>query len=440
MRIFDNLFRRFSVNARGNTALLVALTLPVIMAAIGGAIDFSRAVQLKMQLQDAADVASVGSVAINSTGYKAGVAMKGDGPIPDGAAQAVSIFNSDYHPNGDLNAVMPTASLSKAGTILTSTVNVTATYKPYMLSLVGINSVPLTITSVSTATVPPYVDFYLLLDNTPSMGLGATTSDINTMTTKMGCAFACHEDDLPGTDNYSKSIALKVTLRIDVVRIATQNLMATAKTTETLSGQYRMSIYDFGTAANTIDLKNPGAFKVSDLTTNLDNSASDASAIGLMTIPKQNYNNDSQTNFESALTAVNKVIADPGSGMTADTPQKVLFLVTDGVNDGYDCAYSNGAACRRITPIDTSPTGMCTKIKARGIKIAVLYTTYQPVTTDSFYNSWVAKYVGPPSQIASAAEKCASSNLYFEVSPSQGISDAMQALFKRIITVVRINS
>ncbi len=83
---------------------------------------------------------------------------------------------------------------------------------------------------------------------------------------------------------------------------------------------------------------------------------------------------------------------------------------------------------------------MCTKIKARGIKIAVLYTTYQPVTTDSFYSSWVAKYVGPPSQIATQMEACASSNLYFEVSPSQGISDAMQALFKRIITVVRINS
>ncbi len=420
--------------------MIVALCIPVVLAVIGGAIDFSRSVQLRSELQDAADVASVGAVAIKSAGYNAGIAMKGDGDIPAGATQAISIFNSDYRPHDDLNSVKTTASVSKTGTILTSSVSVTATYKPYMLGMVGISSVPLTINSVSTATVPPYVDFYLLLDNTPSMGLGATTSDINTMTTKMGCAFACHEDDLPGTDNYSKSIALKVTLRIDVVRIATQNLMATAKTTETLSGQYRMSIYDFGTAANTIDLKNPGALKVSDLTTNLDNSASDASSIGLMTIPRQNYNNDSQTNFESALTAVNKAIADPGSGMTADTPQKVLFLVTDGVNDGYDCGYSNGAACRRITPIDTGLTSMCTKIKARGIKIAVLYTTYQPVTTDSFYSSWVAKYVGPPSQIATQMEACASSNLYFEVSPSQGISDAMQALFKRIITVVRINS
>ncbi len=437
MSCLNSLFRIVVRANRGNVALIVALSLPIVLATLGGAADFSRAVQLRSELQDAADVASIGAIAINSAGYKAGIAMKGDGAIPVGADQAVEMFNSDYHASPDITSVKPAASLNKVGTTLTSTVTVNATYKPYMLSLVGMSSIPLTISSVSTATVPPYVDFYLLLDNTPSMGLGATTADIDTMTKKMGCAFACHEDDLPGTDNYSKSIALKVTLRIDVVRTATQNLMATAKATETLPDQYRMAIYDFGTSANTINLKDPGAYKVSALTSNLDTSTANASTIGLMTIPKQNYNNDSQTNFTSALTAMNTAIADPGSGMTSDTPQKVLFLVTDGVNDGYDCAYSNGATCRRITPIDNT---LCTKIKARGIKIAVLYTTYQPVTSDSFFNSWVAKYVAAPSQVATQAEACASSNLYFEVSPSQGISDAMQALFKRIITVVRINS
>lgn len=37
-------------------------------------------------------------------------------------------------------------------------------------------------------------DFYLLLDNTPSMGVGATTADINKMVdnTSDKCAFACH--------------------------------------------------------------------------------------------------------------------------------------------------------------------------------------------------------------------------------------------------------
>ena len=45
------------------------------------------------------------------------------------------------------------------------------------------------------------------------------------------------------------------------------------------------------------------------------------------------------------------------------------------------------SSTRLITTINTSA---CTTIKNTGVKIAVLYTTYQPVTSNAFYNSWVA--------------------------------------------------
>ena len=38
------------------------------------------------------------------------------------------------------------------------------------------------------------------------------------------------------------------------------------------------------------------------------------------------------------------------------------------------------------------------------------------------------------------AETCASSGLYFEVSPTQGISQAMNALFRKAIADARISS
>lgn len=431
-----NKIRNFARDVRGNVIMMVGLAVPVIFLFVAGALDFSRVIALKGELQDAADVASVGSVAINSTAYKIGQTM-GSGEITAGEVDAARIFYSDMKTHPELSAVTPKAKVIKTGTLITSSVTVTASYKPYMLGLFGFKTLPISATSKSQASMPPFIDFYLLLDNTPSMGLGATTADIALLEKKAGCAFACHEDDKPGTDNYAIAKKFGVTTRIDVVRQATQNLMTTANTTQTISGQYRMAIYDFGASAQTIDAQNPVARQVSALTTNLTLSATNAGKIDLMTTPYQNYNSDRQTKFSTVLTSINKAIAAPGNGLTSSTPQKVLFFVSDGLNDGYDCAYSG---CRRITPIDTT---LCTTIKARGIRIAVLYTTYQPVPTDSFFVANVKKYLPPvsnPSQVATQMQACASDGLYFEVSPSQGINEAMTALFNKVVSVVRINS
>ena len=427
----------------GNVALMFALSLPVIFLTVGGAIDFSRMMQLRSQMQDAVDAASVGSVGINSQAFKAGIAMTSDGTITVGSSQAQNIFNSNVRSSTDLTGVAFAATVAKSGTTIKSTVTVTGNYQTTILKLFGFNSLPITITSVSTVTVPPYIDFYLLLDNSPSMGVGATTNDINTMVanTPDQCAFACHELDKPSTgpnmDYYDLAKSLGVTTRIDVVRQATQNLMTTAKNTETLVNQYRMAIYDFGLSAATIDPQAPTAYQVSSLNANLSTSSSNAAAIDLMTMPSQGYNSDRETNFSSTLASMNSLIPAAGSGLTASNPQEVLFMVSDGATDSYDCGYSDGNTCRRITPMDNTT---CTALKARGVRIAVLYTTYLPLPTNSFYNTYLAKYVAAPSQLASNMQSCATPGLYFEVSPSQGISSAMNALFQKVVSVVRINS
>ena len=81
----------------------------------------------------------------------------------------------------------------------------------------------------------------------------------------------------------------------------------------------------------------------------------------------------------------------------------------------------------------------------RGIKIAVLYTTYLALPTNNWYNSWIAPFnVGPygpspNSQIATSMQNCASPGFYFEVSPTQGISDAMNTLFQKAVADARIS-
>ncbi len=46
----------------------------------------------------------------------------------------------------------------------------------------------------------------------------------------------------------------------------------------------------------------------------------------------------------------------------------------------------------------------------------------------------------PNSEIAQNMQSCASPGLYFEVSPTQGIADAMNALFQKAIGMAHISS
>ena len=94
---------------------------------------------------------------------------------------------------------------------------------------------------------------------------------------------------------------------------------------------------------------------------------------------------------------------------------------------------TNKSYVRCQEPLSVS---LCTAIKNRGIKIAVLYTTYLPLPTNAWYTTWIAPFSDSNGEgkIAANMQACASPGLYFEVSPSQGIADAMTALFKKTVT------
>jgi hypothetical protein len=89
---------------------------------------------------------------------------------------------------------------------------------------------------------------------------------------------------------------------------------------------------------------------------------------------------------------------------------------------------------------------LCTAIKNRGIKIAVLYTIYDQLPTNSWYMSRVDPFnqgpwgPSPNSQVALNIQSCASPGFYFEVSPTQGISDAMNTLFQKAVADARISN
>jgi hypothetical protein len=146
-----------------------------------------------------------------------------------------------------------------------------------------------------------------------------------------------------------------------------------------------------------------------------------------------NCNNDTDTDFPIAMSSINGTMPTPGTGASNSTPQEVLFLVSDGVEDDNTGSCSetlDGSRCQ--APFD--PT-WCTTVKNRGIRIAVLYTQYLPLTTNSWYNTWVAPW---QSQIATNMQSCASTGLYFTITTDGDISSAMQALFEQAVATARL--
>jgi Putative Flp pilus-assembly TadE/G-like len=436
------ILEQFRSDQRGNIAVIFAIACIPLISAIGCATDYSRATQLAIKLQAAADAASVGSIGKTSAAFIAAGSMTVDGPVPVGATEAEKIFEGNMADTTGytLNSVTPT--VMKVNGKLTSTVQYSANVSTLFLGVVGRSTMTVTGSSTSTADMPQYIDFYLLLDNSPSMGVGATPADVATMVnhTSDKCAFACHDYN-DSHNYYNLAKTLGVTTRIDVLRSATQQLMDTAAATETYSNQYRMAIYDFGASSKTIGLR-----ALFSLSSSLSSAKTAAGNIDLMGVYGNNdsYTADKDTQFSTLLPAINNAISTPGSG-TSSSPQKYLFFVSDGVADEYNtsCLKPKASGSRCQSPIDPA---LCTTLKNRGIKIAILYTTYLALPTNSWYNTWIAPFnagpygPSPNSEIALNMESCASPGLYFEVSPTQGISQALNALFQKAVADARISS
>jgi Flp pilus assembly protein TadG len=415
----------------GNVAIIFGIAVIPIVILAGGVVDYSRASSAKAKFNAAADAAVLAAVNKSATALTASEAE----------AVALKVFNSNISVIRDASlgsvAIKVTDSSSGRTAVLTYTADVKAAF----LGVINLNT--LTVGGVSTAAsgIPTYIDFYLLLDNSPSMGVGATPTDIDKMVanTSDKCAFACH--DLSDSGNYYKlAKKLGVQMRIDVMRQATEKLMDTAAATEDVANQFKMAIYTFGDKAESI-----GLTTIQSLTNNLSTAKASANMIDLMTVPYQNYAGDTDTNFGTVLTGLNSAITTPGSGLSGTSPQKYVFFVSDGVND----RVLGSTACSEKTTTSSDPrTGTayqrcqepldvayCTTLKKRGIKVAVLYTTYLPLPTNSWYNDYIKPFTA---KISTNMQACASPGLYFEVSPTQGISEAMTALFQKAVQQARL--
>lgn len=411
--------------------MLAVMTVPLI-GAIGVGIDFAEASRARWHLQNAADAAATASVSLSSPAFRAAGQTLTTEKMAAIRKDALNIFNANLMERYPIDDVEVTATVSRTGTQITSLIDFRAKIPTWFMGVLGRRSVDVTGRATASVRTAPFMDFFLVLDNSPSMGVGATPKDVATMVsnTPDQCAFACH--DLSDSENYYKlAKSLKVTTRIEVVRQATEKLFETAAETRQHDNQFRMALYTFGESATAM-----GLTELSKLTADMKKAKKSAEKVDLMKVPHNNYNSNQLTDFDGSLAALNDEITNPGDGATTATPQKIVFFVSDGVNDAekpVTCTEKlTGSRCQE--PIDIAA---CEALKKRGIKVAVLYTTYLPLPTNSWYNTWIkpfAKEIGP------RMKACATEGLFFEVSPTEGISEAMDALFQKVVLNPRITS
>jgi Flp pilus assembly protein TadG len=199
-----NLFRlmgRFRNDRRGNFAVIFGLACIPLVSAVGCAVDYTMATRMKAKLQSAADAASVASISKKSAGYIAASQMSTDGSVADGVTDANNIFDGNMSTIGGYTGLSRTSTVTKTGVKLASNIQFSADVPVSFMKVIGVQKITVTGTSSSSASLPPYLDFYLMLDVSGSMGLPSTDAEQTRLAAinpddfsvyTNGCTFACH--------------------------------------------------------------------------------------------------------------------------------------------------------------------------------------------------------------------------------------------------------
>ena len=413
--------KSFRSEKKGQVAIIFGLAILPLMGFVGTAVDYARATAVLASLNAAADAAALNAVAKGRVTHQA----------PD-TATIQSFFMASAAVNQYVTVSNFNVTTTNSATTLYVQIDYTAQVATSFMNIFGYNQMTMTGTSKAATDLPPFVDFQLLMDNSPSMGVAGSTADITHMQnlTPDQCAFACHKKNADGTENNNDYYHLAkrngVQLRIDLLRQAVQNLMDTAIASTLIPNQFRMGLYTFSDTFQTV------AAVSADLATQKTRAAAIDVAYSYQD------ENDMQTSFDMALPTMNGLMAAPGNGMTAGAPQKFLFFVTDGVQDER-ASQQTGGGSYNTRVINTLNPALCQTIKDRGIRIAVLYTPYLPLPVNGYYNAHVAPLDNTsPSGIVARLTACSSPGFYFQISGTQSIDQAMQAMFQTAVKYARL--
>jgi Flp pilus assembly protein TadG len=470
------LVSRFRRDKRGNIAVIFGICLLPILAAIGCAADYSLATRMKAKLQSAADAASVASISQKSAGYIAATTMSGNGSVSTAVTDANNVFNGNLSAVSGYTSLVQTSTVTKTGSTLTSNVQFSANVPVVFMKVLGYQYLTVTGSSTASASLPLYLDFYLMLDVSGSMGLPSTNAEQTRLAAinpdnytlyPNGCTFACHfsaqgacdnSEQKYNTNGYCMGYSLSRTagnsgntpvtscstdgtsaciqLRADAVGYAVTQLFITANATEKVTNQFRIGLYPF---IQYLYAYFPLTSSISGSSTN--SSTINYAAANLATLLDTGANSNlgsGGTHFENAFPTLNGFITSVGTGSSASNTLPYVFLVTDGAQNNQTQWGGGWAGNNNATIMDTS---LCTTLKNRGITISVLYIPYQPIqnpTTFANSEDYAVNAIIP--NIPGDLKSCASPNFFFTANTPADITTALNAMFNQALVTAHITN
>ncbi len=485
---------RFARASSGNVSITFALCLVPLVGLVGLGLDYGVAVTDKSKLDNAADAAALAAVAT----AKAYIAANPSDPnasanaIGKGLSQGATAFavNAGSLPFAQVPVVQTIASappatpncaaqkaclyLSRSQQTFSATLSYAAATQTNFGRLFNVPQFALAGVAAASANVPSYLDFYLLIDVSGSMGLPATAAGQAQLAAVnfddypvylQGCQFACH---FPTYTGYALAQQNGIQLRSGAVNTAVCSLLAQAAT-PAVPNQYRIGLYPFVTQMATLAALTPSLSALQSTAT--CNNPTPTAFTQLLDIGSSQLTtgNDPSTGTgsggtnlgaspndgNSIFTQMKGTVQVFGDGSSAAAPKPFVFLITDGMeNPQHYATYQygrynyTGAPSQYLlylpslfdglrAPTAISPAA-CAALKAAGATVSVLYIPYVPLTFKSDpYNENASANAAVPN-LPTNLQQCATPGFFYTANSPADITSALNAMFVQAVQVTHL--
>jgi Flp pilus assembly protein TadG len=442
----------------GNVAMSFALLAIPLCLAIGASVDYVRAFNTQARMQADLDAALI--MAIKEVDSLDEEAIKAD---------IVDWFNAQADTK-DASYTVSTSSITVSKADRTVKAVVHGSVPTTFMGLANIKQVNVAATSSVAGPATSYLNVYLVLDKSASMLLASTKAGQDSLIAKTGCTFACHEvEGGPWTVNgvsynthYKAAKAMGVQLRADVSVTAAKEVLTMIDQADPSHNRIKVGLYKVGTTATQV----------------LAPTYATSTALSTLTNDGKGLNSATSevvTSFDTSLPALTKLVGVAGDGSAANSPLKLVLLLTDGVQSERDwvvnnptgkwvCTKTVSGSCiqfnsnffpeqTKVTPLEPS---LCEGMKENDVTMGVLYTEYLSIPLDWGYNgtvgdtmksssfseslrTGVSKNIARRDYIPYALEDCASSSdMFLSASDPAEIEEGLSTLFEQYLGSVRL--
>lgn len=433
---------RFRAERSGNVAIITALAALPMFGLMGFAIDYGVAMSDKAKLDAAADAASMAGLTTAQTVIKGGGSVAS--AFQQGKVQASAAFAANAGAVAFLSNLTVTPNLQQpVAQTLTSSVSYAATVTNSFSRLIGIPQTPVKGLSSATLALTTYINYYIVVDNSQSMGIGATPQDMTNLYVRSsglnlvngGCVFGCHvtsPGDPYSMEDVAHNMLPRINLRIDSAAAAVQTVVAQAQAQSGSSGAIKIGLYTM----SGYPMSGSRLTTVAAPTANFANLTAAASTIDLG--PNDGTAGFGDSDFIDSVTSFNAILPSQGNGTSATSPINYVVIITDGVQDvpGGGCW---GGHCTAAFPVNE-----CYPLQAKA-NVGVINTVYNPIYAgnnqafglDDRYTGMV-KPIFP--DVAPNLQACVSSpKLYFEATDGPAIASSLSQLFASTATAARFS-